>query len=112
MKAILEQNVMDDHWRSASSSCSLCNGHNFTYDYILRYENLAEEEPYLISSLKLNRALKSRHEHGSRDPIDDERKRSYFKVFNEREMAALYEFYRSDFELFQYDMSDFRQFIS
>lgn len=45
--ALIEERggLMDDHWRPASEQCSLCH---VEYDFILRAEDLDEEEAFMI----------------------------------------------------------------
>ena len=38
---------MDEHWMPMSEMCSVCSP-EIEYDFIIKFENLAEEERYLI----------------------------------------------------------------
>ena len=38
---------MDEHWMPMSEMCSVCSP-EIEYDFIIKFENLAEEERYFI----------------------------------------------------------------
>ncbi len=106
VQAVLRQNLLDDHWRPVASLCSLCNREDFAYDFVLRFENLAEEEGYLIRTLGLGEALRKRREHSNRALTEKERGR-YFRTLDDGELRELYDFYRADFELFEYSLDGY-----
>ena len=52
---------MDEHWTPIMESCSVC-AENMRYDFIIKYENLAMEERYLVRRLGVENLIKPRWE--------------------------------------------------
>ncbi len=94
------------HWRPASSFCLPCS---LRYDYILRFEDLSEEEPAFKRRLGLSdtplgpAAGPRRNSLGPVDGAEGERlTRMYFRQLSEGEVRRLYQVYREDFLMFGY----------
>ena len=59
--AILETGIMDEHWTPIMESCSVC-AEKMRYDFIIKYEDLAREESYLVRRLGLEKVIRPRWE--------------------------------------------------
>ena len=74
VSAVLNEGLMDEHWKPVGCSIkkyfltfdfsqilTLCSVCSLPYDFILKFENLAEEESYLRERLGLENVLKPRY---------------------------------------------------
>ena len=52
---------MDEHWTPIMESCSVC-AEDMRYDFIIKYEDLAREESYLVRRLGLEKLIRPRWE--------------------------------------------------
>ncbi len=95
---------MDEHWMPVSEMCSMCSP-EIEYDFIIKFENLAEEEKYFIERLELENTVLVRWENrnsGARST--GEVRDTYYNMLTENEIWQLYTFYKMDFDLFEYEV--------
>ena len=52
---------MDEHWIPISESCSVCS-EDIKYDFVIKYEDMAAEERYLVRRLGLENLILPRWE--------------------------------------------------
>ena len=52
---------MDEHWTPIMESCSVC-AEDMRYDFIIKYEDLAREERYLVRRLGIEDIIRPRWE--------------------------------------------------
>ena len=52
---------MDEHWNPIMESCSVC-AEDMRYDFIIKYEDLAREERYLVRRLGIEDIIRPRWE--------------------------------------------------
>ena len=102
--AVLEGGLSNEHWRPIAESCSLC-ARELAYDVILKFENLTPEQDFFARALGI-RGPKN-PEHRSKTPLSEAEKLSYFEMLNEQEIKKMYDYYQLDFDLFEYDLSNF-----
>ena len=76
------------------------------YDFILKTENLSEEEAFMLRQLNLTNA-KLKYENPNPSKLSLEEKKGYFSMLNENEMKSLHDIYRDDFDNFEYDHNIF-----
>ena len=85
------------------STCSnCCSLFQVKYDFILKAENLEEEEPFMLRQLNLTSDITG-NENENPLRLSFEQKQGYFMLLNKNEMNGLYMLYKQDFDLFQYD---------
>ena len=53
--------LMDEHWMPASDLCSLCSP-SIKYDFVVKFENLDQEEKYLTERLGIDKIVLRRWE--------------------------------------------------
>ena len=53
--------TMDEHWTPIMESCSVC-AEDMRYDFIIKYEDLAREERYLVRRLGIENIIRPRWE--------------------------------------------------
>lgn len=102
--AVLETGLVNEHWRPITESCSLC-AKDLVYDVILKFENLNPEQDFFARVLGI-RGPRS-PEHQSRRPLTEAERLAYFDMLDEEETQKLYQYYKMDFELFEYDWRNF-----
>ncbi|XP_014228255.1 carbohydrate sulfotransferase 10-like [Trichogramma pretiosum] len=94
----------DHHWNQYHRHCSLCS---VRYDYVLKLDNQTREAlDYVyrrmnvrdVAGVRLGRLESTRS-----GPTDFERTCAYFKNLTHRAVVSLYDRYRVDFDMFDYD---------
>ena len=107
VKALLDGEIeVDDHWSPIHISCSICR---LSYDLVLHFEYLNEEQPYLLRQLGLDGLVlpDAWQNHKSLNSLSHAQKLEYFNQLDEDEIWGLYNFYKLDFDLFQYDLNSY-----
>ena len=107
----------DEHFRPIYLLCSSCA---YDFNYILRYEKIFIEEPFLVQQLgaegdadtfcvtNISNELilgivKSKWENSNKRNITDQQLiEAYFDLLSNNEIKRLYEIYRLDFKQFNY----------
>ena len=88
-----------------SDYCEVCV---FSYNYIIHFENLEEEERYLSNLIDSKDVLKLRKEnvypkkHSSKDIL-----KKYFSLLEKQDVLKLYDLYKEDFLMFGYDINEY-----
>ncbi|TRY77323.1 hypothetical protein TCAL_13640 [Tigriopus californicus] len=93
IQAVLRDGLMDPHWHPISSWCGLCH---LQFDFVIKFENLREEEDFLLGQLGLKNIVpiswENRNTQGA--PWSLALQRHYFSALNSTEMKKLHELYR------------------
>ena len=55
--AVLETGLMDEHWKPVLQLCSAC-AEGMEFDFVIKFEHLAEEERYLTERLGIATVVK------------------------------------------------------
>ena len=76
------------------------------YDFILKTENLSEEEAFMLRQLNMTNA-RSKYENLNPSKLSLKEKKGYFSMLNENEMRSLQDMYKDDFDNFEYDPNAF-----
>ena len=76
------------------------------YDFILKTENLSEEEAFMLRQLNMTNA-RSKYENLNPSKLSLKEKKGYFSMLNENEMRSLHDIYKDDFDNFEYDPNAF-----
>ncbi|CAL4062756.1 unnamed protein product [Meganyctiphanes norvegica] len=103
-------NSYDEHWKPIWLYCNVCE---FSYDYIIKYENFKDENSYFIDKLKATKHLpqtfelswENRGNMKSKSSIDVSKE--YFKDLKSEQIWKLYEKYEQDFYYFSYNLEGF-----
>ncbi|XP_047483943.1 carbohydrate sulfotransferase 11-like [Penaeus chinensis] len=94
----------NEHWAPYHSFCSPCQ---LPFDYVLRFESLLEEEAFLIQAVPgLSTVVHPRRLHSSHTDYEAVTK-LYFSQLSRTKLAGLYEIYKRDFEIFDYDATPY-----
>lgn len=108
IQAVLRDGLLDPHWHPISDWCGLCH---LQFDFVIKFENLRDEEDFLLRQLGLEHIvpISWENQNTKRPPWSLELQRQYFSALNSEEMKKLRELYLDDFELFEYDfkLSDY-----
>jgi len=90
----------DEHYRPITLLCQTCQ---YDFNYILRYENISEEEQFFVKEIGAEDLIKSQWRNSNkRNMSDTELLQSYFNLLSNKEISKLYQIYRLDFEEFEY----------
>ena len=110
----------DEHWKPASLYCSVCNS-LMEYQYILKFENILQEETFFAEAISAGDVIRPRWENkNSNDNTSrDEVLNIYFDQVNQdkdtlklnagifqlsdADIEGLYRIYEKDFKLFGYE---------
>ena len=104
VKAVLDNGLMDEHWKPIIDLCSAC-AHGMQFDFVIKFENLAEEERYMIERLEIAKIVIERWENKNQaGNMTEEIRAKYFSMLSEDEILQLYLFYQMDFQLFGYEL--------
>ena len=97
---------ISEYWSVLCSDyCEVCV---FSYNYIIHFENLEEEERYLSNLIDSKDVLKLRKEnvypkkHSSKDLL-----KKYFSLLEKQDVLKLYDLYEEDFLMFGYDINEY-----
>ena len=102
--AVLETGLMDEHWKPVLQLCSAC-AEGMEFDFVIKFEHLAEEERYLTERLGIATVVKQRWENkNSAGNMTQEVKDKYFNMLSEEEIWQLYTMYQMDFNMFGYEL--------
>ena len=100
--AVLEDGIMDEHWEPMVSLCSVCG---MSYDYVLRFEQLEEEEKYFLQRLGLQGLVVQRWENRNHaGPVTHHIRQVYFNMLSVKEVLDLHMIYQMDFKVFGYEL--------
>lgn len=93
-------NKFDEHYRPIHLLCQTCR---YDYNFILRYENIAEEEPIFVEQMGAADLIKSQwRNNNKRNMSDTDLLHTYFDLLSNKEISKLYQIYKLDFEQFEY----------
>ena len=91
----------DVHYQPIYLFCEICS---FDYNYILHFENIIYEETSFVEELNATDLLTARWENYNGINIPHKKVvETYFELLTHVEVDKLYQIYKPDFVLFQYD---------
>ncbi|XP_063599164.1 carbohydrate sulfotransferase 11-like [Penaeus indicus] len=94
----------NEHWAPYYSFCSPCQ---LPLDYVLRFESLPEEEAFLVAKVPgLSTIVHPRRLHSSHTDYEAVTQH-YFSQLSRTKLLGLYEIYKRDFEIFDYDATPY-----
>ncbi|EDW76739.1 uncharacterized protein Dwil_GK19720, isoform A [Drosophila willistoni] len=98
---------IDMHFVAATSFCTPCL---IKFDMILKFESLTEDQLYLIEKTGLKRVIAPVWRNmGKGGRKTHELQQQFYAQLTRQEMLELYEYYKYDFELFDYDIQEYLQ---
>ena len=97
VQAILQQNLMDEHWSPIFDSCSLCS---VEYDFVLKFENLSLEQFYMTKALGIAKKLDLGSAEQRLSKTEEEK---YLKLLSQDDLTRLNRIFEEDFRAFQYE---------
>jgi len=90
----------DEHWKPVSLYCTPCA---YSFNYILHFENIQQEEKHLLSEIDQSNSTKQEWKNRNRADITNEQLiEKYFSQLDNDDILDLYEIYKQDFQLFGY----------
>lgn len=101
----------DPHWNQYHRHCSLCS---IQYDYVLKLDNYTQNEiDYIFSrmGLKYNDYHLSVLEQTKQGATSFNETCDYFKNLSHEAVVSLYEKYRIDFDMFDYEFDKYFECI-
>ncbi|XP_058792556.1 carbohydrate sulfotransferase 11-like [Phymastichus coffea] len=105
---LLQDSTKDDpHWNQYFRHCSLCS---VRFDYVLKLDNYTKKEvDYIFDKLHLNNQLSylPKLEQSRKGITNFDVACNYFKNLSKEAVVNLYEKYRIDFEMFNYEFSKY-----
>ena len=97
---------VDAHWRPQYSRCLYCD---IPYDVIGKMETFADDVRYIVTKQNLTHLIPERitglKSHASSG--QESKTLKYFRQLSRQQIKGLYRLYSPDFELFDYDASEY-----
>ncbi|XP_077865075.1 carbohydrate sulfotransferase 11-like [Saccoglossus kowalevskii] len=95
----------DNHWNIITSYCSPCNIH---YDFIGKYETLNEDVDFILKKINVFSVVQfpSYVPHSTNSSSIDILRR-YYSELTQQQLQGLYNKYKTDFNMFDYDIEDY-----
>jgi len=100
----------DEHWKPIFLLCPPCH---FKFDVIVKMETFDRDTQFILSQRSLEDDVSLRKKHSStksEDSKDDAR--TLFSQLSKHMVRALYDKYRLDFQMFDYNIEDFIKYAS
>jgi len=100
----------DEHWKPIFLLCPPCH---FKFDVIVKMETFDRDTQFILSQRSLEDDVSLRKKHSStksQDSKDDAR--TLFSQLSKHMVRALYDKYRLDFQMFDYNIEDFIKYAS
>lgn len=91
------------HWTPITSFCTPCQ---LKFDVIMRFETLEEDQRYLINKVGLGSVIKPEHMNTGKGNTNQHLMNQYAEL-TKSQVRGLYEFFKYDFELFDYTADEF-----
>jgi len=91
---------LDPHWRPAYVLCTPCTAR---YNYILKFENIQEEQGQLANLIPMGSRIKPKWENRNDGGLNKtELTETYFEILSDEDVDALFDIYETDFQMFGY----------
>ncbi|XP_018023525.1 carbohydrate sulfotransferase 10 [Hyalella azteca] len=108
---ILEQyaagKMLDEHWQPYTLFCSLCQV-NFTY--VLAFENIAEEQNFLLNHVEGLQNYPLKHEHSSEHNYSAQ-VREHYSQLSRAQLDGLVDIYKDDFLISGHSWIEYYEYI-
>ncbi|XP_014249508.1 carbohydrate sulfotransferase 11 isoform X2 [Cimex lectularius] len=95
---------LDMHWAPMTEFCTPCQ---ISFDIIIKFETLQEDQKYLIELVGVQDKIKPEWKNPSKGKVTAEVLYSYYSQLTVTQILQLYNIYRYDFELFEYNIQEY-----
>merc|ERR1719228_2421459 len=104
----------DEHWKPQFLLCPPCH---FKFDVIAKMETFDRDTQFILRQRNLEGRVFLSKKHSVTDLLakrlkEDDQTKVYFSQLSKQMVKSLYDKYRLDFEMFQYDIVDFIKYAS
>lgn len=101
-----KKHKLDEHWTPSSSFCTPCL---VPFDVFAKVETLQEDGNYIAFSSGINHIIKPKRINRSRDAPTKDVTNKFLCQLSNQQMEGLIQLYKLDLEMFQYDVSNYRE---
>ncbi|KAI9586778.1 hypothetical protein GQX74_002625 [Glossina fuscipes] len=101
---VKQGNYLDMHFVASTRFCTPCL---INFDIIMKFETLEEDQLYLIEKTGLKRVIAPEWRNMGKGKNTLELLLQFFSQLTRRELDGLYDYYRYDFELFDYSVASY-----
>lgn len=98
----------DDHWMPYYLHCTPCL---VDYEVIAKFETLDRDQNYIIHKSHLEKKIKPSWKHLTKGKKTSDMVQKYFATITKTELMKLYEKYKLDFELFDYSVDEYLDYV-
>ncbi|XP_059078544.1 carbohydrate sulfotransferase 8-like [Tigriopus californicus] len=102
--SVESEDDLDTHIRPYWKQCGFCS---IKYDFIGKVENLDQDMKLLLAQIGLDSVIQSKQVHSSSGGSTDQLAQKYFRELNSSQKTRLYEMYRIDCHLVEYNCKQF-----
>ncbi|XP_049313311.1 carbohydrate sulfotransferase 11 isoform X1 [Bactrocera dorsalis] len=95
---------IDMHFVSSTMFCTPCL---INFDVIMKFDTLDEDQLYLINKTGLSRVIAPEWRNAGKGKNTQELLQSFYSKLSPRELQGLYQYYKYDFELFNYSAASY-----
>lgn len=92
------------HWSNIVSFCTPCQ---LRFDVIAKFETLEEDQMYLIEKAGLGGLIKPQWKNPGKGKNTHELIMKYYSQLTKNQIKGLYEMFKFDFELFDYNPAEY-----
>lgn len=92
------------HFIPITNFCTPCQ---VKFDVILKFETLEEDQRYLIEKAGLTGIIKPEHRNTGKGKNTNDIIMNYYAQLTKSQVKGLYQLYKHDFEIFDYDPEEF-----
>ncbi|PSN31589.1 hypothetical protein C0J52_26828 [Blattella germanica] len=107
LKFIVHARSFDEHWRPYYVECAPCE---LDYQFILKMEELNEEQTYFVTKFNLQEFLPSEVYKNPTGRTRLELSKKYYSQVSRNLLAKVYQIYEFDFRLFNYSPTEYFDF--
>lgn len=94
------------HWTPITNFCTPCQFSN-KFDIIAKFETLDEDQKFLIEKASLGHLIKPQWKNSGKGKNTTDILMKYFSQLTKLQINRLYDMFKYDFELFDYDPSEY-----
>jgi len=96
--------TLDMHWTPVTRFCTPCQ---VKFDVIAKFETLDEDQQYLIFKAGLSHLIEPQKKNIGKGKNTSELLKKYYTTLTPRQIHEIYEIFKYDFELFDYQPEEF-----
>lgn len=92
------------HWTPITEFCTPCQ---VNFDVIAKFETLEDDQKYLIEKADLQKVISPQWKNSGKGKSTKDLVLKYYSELTRTQVEELYEFFRYDFELFNYTYEEY-----